>query len=249
MVHVKTCVWVLLLVAATSCKSSNETTEQPDRTLLESRFGMEFQRVPGGSHVGVDGESHQVESFFLQTTELTFRQMHAIEAADGSEEEHEYQPGEADGSLPAPISRWQKASDLAVLMSRLDDQYNYRLPTEAEWIYACAAGADVRETVVDEPVDSSGEVEPILPAKSRNANAFGFYDMLSNLGEYCVDACEVPEGARIDLRVVKGMPSEGRHRTYSMVDRKCVERSGTEDLLIGARYVLELNGSNATVPQ
>jgi len=70
----------------------------------------------------------------------------------------------------------------------------YRLPTEAEWEYACRAGSGSRfsfgdsEAVLAEfawyAANSSGRVQPI---GMKRPNAWGLYDMHGNLPEWCAD--------------------------------------------------------------
>lgn len=83
-----------------------------------------------------------------------------------------------------------------------------RLPTEAEWEYACRAGSDA-------PVSGSGVISDMAwydlnsnshtHAVGKNKpNAWGFYDMHGNVLEWCRDWFSVPDGDAVDP---KGPPS------------------------------------------
>ena len=77
-----------------------------------------------------------------------------------------------------------------------------RMPTEAEWEYACRAGSDT-------PVSGSGNLGDMAwyDANSGNqthvvgknqANHWGFYDMHGNVLEWCSDWFSEPEGLAVD---------------------------------------------------
>lgn len=72
----------------------------------------------------------------------------------------------------------------------------YRLPTEAEWEFACRAGTTSKYDFGDElPVGSSDKPDTPQPQESGQPNAFGIYHMHGNVAEFCWD------GGSRDLRI------------------------------------------------
>src|SRR5690625_2875820 len=80
----------------------------------------------------------------------------------------------------------------------------YRLPTEAEWEYACRAGTtgprcgalhDIAWTARD-------ETDGVQPVGRKQPNAFGLSDMLGNVWEWCWDYLD--PGRYADYRVFRG---------------------------------------------
>jgi formylglycine-generating enzyme required for sulfatase activity len=86
---------------------------------------------------------------------------------------------------------------------RLPDNYEYSLPTEAQWEYACRAGttgsfAGELETLAWLRVNSEAQSHPVA---QKQPNAWGLYDMHGNVWEWCVDGYQgYPGGAVTDWR-------------------------------------------------
>ena len=223
---------------ATDAVGTTSVVELKDGEVLTNQFGMRFVKIPAAEG-GVSSDS--LPGFFLQETELCYQEWHAAMVAIG-----EWAPSHSPPDGPRPpltvgmsINYWFEADAFIYKLKRFDEQYNYRMPTEAEWLHACFAGRSqerplVRTTLVTNPDDFQ-----------RDENAFGLYDMLGGNGEFCSNLFtdEAYFTGNEDTQrhrhahVIRGMRlSEGEYRT----DFRTPTRRNTDPWLInGLRLVIE----------
>jgi formylglycine-generating enzyme required for sulfatase activity len=91
-------------------------------------------------------------------------------------------------SAPVESVSW---GDVAQFLRRLnirDTSHHYRLPTEAEWEYACGAGnSQPKENLADVAWFSANSDSKTSTVGSKLPNAWGLHDMLGNVSEWVND--------------------------------------------------------------
>jgi formylglycine-generating enzyme required for sulfatase activity len=139
---------------------------------------------PEGESGRGDGETQrQVKisrPFYLQTTEVTQGQWKKVMGRNPSFFK------QCGDDCPVENVTWNDVQKFISMLNSIDGTDKYRLPTAAEWEYAARAGSQS---------DRYGEIDDIAwydansgnkthPVGQKLPNAWGFYDMLGNVGEW-----------------------------------------------------------------
>ncbi|MEM6377895.1 MAG: SUMF1/EgtB/PvdO family nonheme iron enzyme [Bacteroidota bacterium] len=100
----------------------------------------------------------------------------------------------------------------------------YRLPTEAEWEYACRAGNDEAYffgSDLDELEDYAwyfdNSDEKYQKVGEKEPNAFGLYDMLGNVAEYTADQYQADLGKVFDVEQPQAIQTQPKGKYRRMV--------------------------------
>jgi formylglycine-generating enzyme required for sulfatase activity/TolB-like protein len=153
------------------------------------------------------------KGFWMGKYEVTLKQWKAMM---GSAPTCSY--GNCKENEPVDVSLWEWTQDFINKLNKTAGDFNYRLPSEAEWEYAARAGTTTRfywgndfeyrsicgyANVFDrvflekrynrknslflKSVDCSDGHENPAPVGSFQPNAWGLYDMIGNVAEWCED--------------------------------------------------------------
>ena len=172
-----------------------------------------------------EGPQHEVtiaEPFLMGQCPVTQAQWAKVAKMKQVKRSIDQNPSDFEGAdLPVETVSWLDAEEFCLRLS-VHTKRTYRLPSEAEWEYACRAGTTTAfhfgETIDAELAnyDAKGDVdqdwvgnygrgilgeyrEKTTPVKTFPANSFGLYDMHGNVWEWCLDSWhENYEGAPID---------------------------------------------------
>jgi len=184
-----------------------------------NKLGMKFILIENGSFLMGSPESemgrtwyekqHRViisKSFFIGETEVTQGQWKKLVSFNPSSFK------KCGSDCPVDTVSWNQCMEFIRVLNKWEGTEKYRLPTEAEWEYACRAGS--KTAFANGPITeiSCRKPDPVLsvigwycansglqnppgdfkphPVKTLIPNAWGIYDMHGNVEEWCLDSCK-----------------------------------------------------------
>ncbi len=192
---------------------------------FENSLGMKFVLLPPGSFMMgsppdvlgfLEKETFRqvtlTKEFYMQTTPVTQAQWQSVMGNNPS------YFIDNDVNRPVGTVSWDDVQEFIGKLNSMEGTDKYRLPTEAEWEYACRAGSetfyyfgDSKDSLTEYAwwgEESHGAPHPV---GQKKPNSWGLYDMYGNVWEWCQDWLDdYPTGAVTDPRG----PSSGTHRVY-----------------------------------
>lgn len=232
--------------ALVKCRSAAEAAAQQ---FYRNSVGMRFAKIPS-----LPEAQSQGAEYWLSVTEVTHDEYRKVMQRRS--------PGRyvgRGGTGPVEQVSWNEAVEFCRRLSDLNAEQTagaqYRLPTEAEWQWACRAETTSREYFGDNPAwlaDYAWLTDGTHPVGVKAPNPWGLCDMLGNVGEWCHDwYAPLSGGAAFGLATNLRGPGQGTRRVVrggasdssDGVPRGTTRESAPPDSRspqIGFRVVLEL---------
>ncbi len=195
-------------------------TRDTELALVLIPAGEYDMGVPAASEKSEPDQSapHRVripDPFYMSATEITRRQFEEVIGRVPDPPEGLGDSEELD-DLPVAVS-WEEARRFCLELGRRRD-LQVRLPTEAEWEYACRAGAKELfghagspEALTDYAWCQSNSGGTVHAVAGKRPNVWGLYDVHGNLLEWCHDWYDSRYYFSSPLDNPQG-PEEGRYK-------------------------------------
>jgi formylglycine-generating enzyme required for sulfatase activity len=206
----------LMVFAGASCRPVDEpqppgqASQTPQAETITTKTGFEMVTIPAGRFTmgRSDGEPDEgpphevsVDAFLIDRYEVTQEQWDKLVLGNPSHFKGPRRPVEMISWAEAALF-CNKRSRAEGLQPCYDEETaacnfeasGYRLPTEAEWEYACRAGSEADYDFGPDPsrLEDHAWHKPNAAAKTqpvgqKKPNAWGLFDMHGNVAEWCND--------------------------------------------------------------
>jgi formylglycine-generating enzyme required for sulfatase activity len=191
--------------------TEREAVETKQQKSITNSIGMKFVLIPTGSFTmgsrinpeevarryGGKAEDYKDEHpphvvkitipYYMQITEVSQKQWEKVMGNN---------PSYFNNCDSCPVEKvtWGDAQEFINKLNELEDTVKYRLPTEAEWEYACRAGTMTAFSFGDEIVKlgeyawyKANSDDQTHPVGKKKPNEWGLHDMHGNVWEWCQD--------------------------------------------------------------
>ncbi len=188
---------------------------------ITNSIGMKFVFISAGTFkmgapAGDVGSFNAKQHLVAKKREVTLTKSYYLGVYEVTQDEYEKVMGNNPSKFrgeknPIEMMSWIDAVSFCKKVSEIPEEKaagrEYRLPTEAEWEYACRAGSTTSFSYGD-TAESLGEyawfnenLEAMThPVGEKKPNRWGLYDMHGNVNEWCQDLHEAsyPKGPATD---------------------------------------------------